>query len=217
VVELRRVLDLTEGPPHLLHNLHLLERGGQGLGRSVHGFHSRLTRTIGRDSSFLAGSARNFSSFPQSFPLLSDGFERLAMVIADFTRFLCESPEPFRLVPVGLRGLGVFIRTTTVLSGAVEAVFSLRARALGLLSMPVGWNLIVWHSMLRGAYQLRRVTDVLKRTAERNRSWASGSTAPTPLTSVVQDDAQERVVNLQAAVVLDEPELPELVHEEVDA
>ena len=34
--------------------------------------------------------------------------------------------------------------------------------------------------------------------------------------SVAQHDAQERVVDLQAAVVVDEPELPKLVHEEVD-
>jgi len=35
--------------------------------------------------------------------------------------------------------------------------------------------------------------------------------------SVAQDHAQERVVDLQAAVVLDESELPKLVHEEVHA
>ena len=33
--------------------------------------------------------------------------------------------------------------------------------------------------------------------------------------SIVQDDRQERVIHLEAAVVLAEPELLELVHEEV--
>jgi hypothetical protein len=35
--------------------------------------------------------------------------------------------------------------------------------------------------------------------------------------SVAEHDAQERVVNPQCAVVVDEPELPKFVHEEVDA
>ena len=34
---------------------------------------------------------------------------------------------------------------------------------------------------------------------------------------VSQDDAEERVVDLQLPVVFDEPELPELVHEEIHA
>src|SRR5205823_1223384 len=34
---------------------------------------------------------------------------------------------------------------------------------------------------------------------------------------VVQNDAEQSVVNLEAAVVLDEPQLPELVHEEIHA
>jgi predicted dithiol-disulfide oxidoreductase (DUF899 family) len=34
--------------------------------------------------------------------------------------------------------------------------------------------------------------------------------------SIAEHDTQERVVNLQCAVVVDEPELPKFVHEEVD-
>ena len=46
----------------------------------------------------------------------------------------------------------------------------------------------------------------------RHPSWAARGS----LRSVAQHDAQERVVDLQAAVVVDEPELAKLVHEEVD-
>ncbi len=34
--------------------------------------------------------------------------------------------------------------------------------------------------------------------------------------SVVQDDAQERSIDLNSSVVLDETQLPELVHEQID-
>jgi predicted PurR-regulated permease PerM len=43
------------------------------------------------------------------------------------------------------------------------------------------------------------------------------SESRTYLHSILQDDGQEGVVDLQAAVVFDESELPKLVHEEVDA
>jgi len=48
------------------------------------------------------------SRLAQPLSLLSDCFERLAMMIPNLTRFLRESPELFRLVPANLRGGAVF-------------------------------------------------------------------------------------------------------------
>jgi hypothetical protein len=37
-----------------------------------------------------------------------------------------------------------------------------------------------------------------------------------PIESVVQHDAQERSIDLKSAIVFDEAEFPELVHEKID-
>ena len=42
--------------------------------------------------------------------LLSDRFERFAMMIANFTSLLGESPELFGIIPGSLRGIAVFFR-----------------------------------------------------------------------------------------------------------
>jgi Na+/serine symporter len=49
-------------------------------------------------------AVRRLRSVPQPLPFLSDCFEGLAMVVADLTRFLRQSSEPFSLVPACLRG-----------------------------------------------------------------------------------------------------------------
>lgn len=123
-VELVDVSDLTEGPPHVLHQLHLFERSAERIGSGAHRIHHGLprrfggvscflasgARRLGCDPSLLAGDARCLSGVPQLLSLLSDGFERFAMIVANFTRLLGHSPELFRLIPSSLRGYAVFFR-----------------------------------------------------------------------------------------------------------
>jgi hypothetical protein len=52
------------------------------------------------------------------------------MVVADFTRFLCQLPEVFRPVPGSLRRHTVFFRQPTVLLGILPAVVGPRAHPL---------------------------------------------------------------------------------------
>src|SRR4029453_551073 len=125
-VELVQVSYLAESPPHFLHGLHLFERSVQRVGcgaycihhgvpRSLCGsscFLARRARCRGCDPCLLAGGACGFSGFSQPLSLLSDRFERLAMMVTDLTRFLRESPELFRLVPGSLRGDAIFRKPT---------------------------------------------------------------------------------------------------------
>ena len=63
-----------------------------------------LVHRLGRHPGFLAGEPRRLGSVPQPLSFLSDGFEGLAMMVADLTRALRQSSEPFSLVPACLRG-----------------------------------------------------------------------------------------------------------------
>ena len=115
---------LTEGPPHLLHQLHLFERSaeciGSGANRIHHGLPSRVcgvpcflasgARRLGCDPRLLAGRARRLSGVPQMLSLLSERFERFAMMIVNFTSLLGKSPELFGIIPGSLRGIAVFFR-----------------------------------------------------------------------------------------------------------
>ena len=124
-VELVQVLYFAKSPPHFLHDLHLLERRVQRIGGGPYGIHYSFPRIIrgnprflagsarglGRRPDFLAGQSRSLSSVPQPLSFLSDCFEGLPMMVADLTRFLRQSSEPFSLVPAGFRGYAVFPRS----------------------------------------------------------------------------------------------------------
>ena len=57
-----------------------------------------------------SSDARRRSGVPQILSLLSDCFERFAMMIANFPSLLGESPELFGIIPGSLRGIAVFFR-----------------------------------------------------------------------------------------------------------
>ena len=115
---------LTEGPPHVLYQLHLFERPAERFGSGAHRLDHGLPRRVGGVPRFLAGSARRLggdprllagdtrrlSGVPQMLSLLSNRFERFAMMIANFPSLLGESPELFGIIPGSLRGIAVFFR-----------------------------------------------------------------------------------------------------------
>ncbi|HKH72406.1 MAG TPA: hypothetical protein VKA59_13695 [Vicinamibacterales bacterium] len=89
------------------HRLH------HGLPRRVGGvprFLASSARRLGGDPRLLAGDARRLSGVPQMLSLLSDCFERFAMMIANFTSLLGESPELFGIIPGSLGGIAVCFR-----------------------------------------------------------------------------------------------------------
>src|SRR6187200_1552726 len=140
-VERVHLPDLTQGPPHLLYDLHLLERGAQGLGSDAHRIHDDLTRSLGSAPRLLAGDAHGLSGFAQPFLPLPSGFERLAIPVALFAHFLCPSPTLFRLITGKVRGCLCFRKPTVPLG--VLAVVGIRAHWARLLASPMRRNVVV--------------------------------------------------------------------------
>ena len=62
-LELVRVAYLTEGPPHLLDDCHVLERRHQSVGRGAYRVHCCMTRGLGREPRLFGGGARRLSGF----------------------------------------------------------------------------------------------------------------------------------------------------------
>ena len=69
-VELVHVPYVTEGPPHLLDDLHVVECRFQRVGGRVHGIHRCVTRSFGGGSCLFARDARRLPRFPQALSLL---------------------------------------------------------------------------------------------------------------------------------------------------
>ena len=115
-----RVPYVAERPPHVFQRLHAIERGVQRIGCDTYCIDHRVPRSLGIDSGVLpcracclagparlfAGDACDLSVVSPALLLLSDGFERVAMMIADLTRFLGELPGLFRVVPGRFSGHG---------------------------------------------------------------------------------------------------------------
>ena len=60
-VELVHVPYLTQGPSHLLYNLHVFEGRVQGIGGRAHTIHHRVPRSLGGAPCLLVGGARRLS------------------------------------------------------------------------------------------------------------------------------------------------------------
>ena len=95
-IELVHVPDLAEGPPHLLDDLHVFERRLERLGGGMHRIHRCVTSTLG-------GGSRRLRGLPEVLALLPDSLQRLTMLVTEFTCFLGQLSELFRLKPDGFR------------------------------------------------------------------------------------------------------------------
>jgi hypothetical protein len=102
------VPDLAQRPPHVLHDPHLFERRVQRIGCRAdgidHGVPSsvrrdrcvlpRRARRLGGHACLLARDPRALSGLSQPLTFLSNGFERLAMMITNLTRFFTGRRAP---------------------------------------------------------------------------------------------------------------------------
>jgi hypothetical protein len=81
------------------------------------------------------------------------------MLVADFSRFLGQPPELFRLIPGRLRCNAVFFGGVTVVLCIPTAIFSLRASAFRLLPFLLRRDVIVWHldSVALASSERRRI------------------------------------------------------------
>ena len=116
-IELGGVLELAEGPPHFFDDLHLLERGVLRIRSGAHRIHHRLACSFGRDPRLFAGGARRLSRGPELLLLLSDGLERVSMVVAELARLFRQTPELFRFVPGSLGQPAVLLSVVAAVDG----------------------------------------------------------------------------------------------------
>jgi hypothetical protein len=55
---------LTQSPPHLLDDLHVVERRVERVGGRTHNVHHRVTSSLGGDSRRLRSESRRLTDFP---------------------------------------------------------------------------------------------------------------------------------------------------------
>ena len=75
----------------------MFQRCLQRLGGRLHRLHQRLTSGLSGYSRLFAIDSCCLANFPQALPLLTRRLERLALAVANLTRFLCQLPEPLGL------------------------------------------------------------------------------------------------------------------------
>jgi hypothetical protein len=136
---------VTEGPPHLFHDLHVFERRLERLGGCVHGLDCRMTGSLGCGTCLLTSGPRRFSGFPQTLTLFTKCLELLTMEVAHLPRFFCEPSELLRLNPAGLGGSAVFFGELAVVLGILTFILSPLAHALCLLPVLFWREVIVRH------------------------------------------------------------------------
>ncbi len=142
---LARVPYVTEGPPHLLHDLHVFDCRCQRFCGCVHGIQCRVTGILGCGPCLLTGDPRRLPGFPETLPLLPDHLERFTMMVVNLPRFLCESSEPFRLIPGRLGFKEVLSDDLEDLCWILTAARSLLVHAVCLLPVVLRRDVIVRH------------------------------------------------------------------------
>jgi hypothetical protein len=139
------VLDVPEGPPHILEDLHVVERRFERGGGGLDSLHGRTTGGLGGGAGLLTNGPGSLREFSKALSLLADRLKCFPMLIAELPRFLGESPELFGLFPRRLGRQAVFFGRHAILLGVLTAVFSLLAHTLCPLALLIWWALIVRH------------------------------------------------------------------------
>ncbi len=94
---------ITIGPPHLLDDLHLFEGLAECVGGVTNRLHGRASGILGYDPRLLTCGAARFSKVTFLLAVLPALFERLALPVANDSRFLSHLSLRFRLYSGALR------------------------------------------------------------------------------------------------------------------
>src|SRR5579862_2781376 len=129
---------VSQCSPHFFDDRHLLERALEAVGGCADRIDRREPSRFGGGSRVLAGNPCHFRGLPHQLPLRADGFERLAMLIANVPGLFGKLPELLRFVPARLRRSSIDFGGTAALLGRLTAVLRFFTRALGVLRV-IDW------------------------------------------------------------------------------